>query len=499
NLIFCDSSKINIMIVKYGKKEIQSYLEDTSNLEGVAFALYLPQTQQELVSVIKNCVKKREEFTVSGGRTGATGGCIPQSGVVIALDSLNKIISIDQKNRVISLQSGATQKILEEEANKYNLTFNARSTEELASIGGVISTAASGVRGFKYGSIRDYVVSIEVILPTGTILNIKRGQIFAKGKMFDFEYEGNKYKFELPSYNSLSIKSQAGYFVKENMDLIDLFIGTEGTLGVIASCTIKLDKLILDIFDGVIFFQKEDKALDFVEEVKRLKSKKELDPTILEFFDSNSLDMLRSRYSFVPETAGAAIYFEQEVGANQQHSVLFDKWIDLMGQCRIDLEEVVLADTADTREKVFKFRHNLPQLINERLRRTSQVKTATDIAVPDNHFREMYKFYKKKADSAAIARLNFGHIGESHLHFNFLPSTDSQAQAARALIKEFCEKAVSLGGTVSAEHGIGKVKKPYLKIMYSDKEIKEMAALKKYFDPNWLLGVGNILDKEDLG
>jgi D-lactate dehydrogenase (cytochrome) len=124
------------------------------------------------------------------------------------------------------------------------------------------------------------------------------------------------------------------------------------------------------------------------------------------------------------------------------------------------------------------------------------VKTATDIAVPWKNFRKMYDFYKTLACQSKMDYANFGHIGENHLHFNFLPKNDTQAKQAREYIMEFCRRAVSLGGTVSAEHGIGKIKKPYLKIMYNQQGIKEMAALKKYFDPYCLLGLDNIFDKE---
>ena len=94
--------------------------------------------------------------------------------------------------------------------------------------------------------------------------------------------------------------------------------------------------------------------------------------------------------------------------------------------------------------------------------------------------------------------MNFGHIGESHLHFNFLPNNEAQSQQAKSYLKKLCQMAVSLGGTVSAEHGIGKIKKPYLKLMYTDEQIKEMASLKKYFDPDCLLGLDNIFDRESL-
>jgi len=220
-----------------------------------------------------------------------------------------------------------------------------------------------------------------------------------------------------------------------------------------------------------------------------------MNPASLELFDKNSLELLKDEYSFIPNCQ-AAVYFEQEVEDEASSQSLLLKWQELIEKNKAFLDESILADTQGERKRVFDFRHKLPQMINEFLRRNNQVKTAGDIAVPDDKFNQMYDFYKKIAREAKIRYVNFGHIGESHLHFNFLPSSDQEGKKAKKYLKQLCQKAVSLGGTVSAEHGIGKIKKSYLKIMYKESEIKAMSTLKKYFDPSGLLGPDNIFDKE---
>ena len=485
------------MIIRDKKEDLLNYLEDTSNVRGEASLLYLPQNTSEVLASIQECCKKRMPFTLSSGRTGTTGGAIPIEGAVISLEKLNKIISIDKEKQIIRAEAGVSLENLEEEANKFNLTFRALSTESLAFVGGAIATSASGVRGFGYGSIRRYVKGLEVVLTTGEVINIKRGKIISRGRYFDFEYGGKRFKFKVPSYRLPKVKSQAGFFVRDNMDLIDLFIGSEGTLGVITACELSLQKIPLNIFDGLVFFPKETTALIFVDKIKELKKKGELQPASLEFFDQNSLELLKGEYSFIP-FAEAAVYFEQEVENEADYEVLFLKWQELIEESGASPEESIFADNSKERKKVFEFRHKIPQIINEFLREKKQVKTAGDIAVGDDEFCQMYVFYKKIAKEAKIKYVNFGHIGESHLHFNFLPCNDDEGQRARKCLKVLCRKAVSLGGTISAEHGIGKIKKPYLKIMYKEQEIKEMAALKKYFDPSCLLGLDNIFDKETL-
>lgn len=485
------------MIIKTKKDEFESYLEDTSNLCGNASSLYVAQSKEELAELVRDFDKHKIPFTLSAGRTGTTGGCVALGGVIISTEQLKNIIEIDKKNKFMRIEAGVTFKEIEENTAKNNLMLRASPTENLAFIGGAISTSASGVRGFGYGGIRQYVSEIEVILPTGKLMVIKRGAIFSSGKIFDFDYNGEKIKFRLPSYISPGIKSQAGYFARENMDLIDLFIGSEGSLGIVVACKINLQERPVDVFDGLIFFGKEIDGLGFVAKVKELKEKKSFKPTSLEFFDKNSLDMLRPEYAFVPE-AECAVYFEQTVENSDNPKALMDKWLNLIESCDAMLEKSILADTPKERERIFEFRHRLPQAINEYLRSFKQLKTAVDCAVPNFAFMDMYNFYKEKAKESGVHYVNFGHIGEDHLHFNFLPKNAEESITAKKYMEIFCKKAVSLGGTVSAEHGIGKIKKPYLKIMYNKSQIEEMARVKKYFDPNCLIGLDNIFEKEVL-
>ncbi len=485
------------MIVKKNKDDLINYLEDTSNLSGLSSLLYVPQNKTELKEAIIKCRDNNMAFTLSAGRTGTTGGCIPFKGAIISIENLNRVLSINKQEKIAKLEAGATLETLESQANQFNLTLAASPTESLATIGGAISTCASGVRGFGYGSIRKYIKEIEVILTNGETLLIKRGEVFARKRHFNFKHNDKVFDFYLPKYNLPPVKTQAGYFVKDGMDLIDLFIGSEGTLGVVLSCAVQLQDRSDSVFDGLIFFKNEADALSFVEIIKEMKNDRIFHPTSLEFFDKNSLNFLKKEYSFIPESE-SAVYFEQEVSDNGEYDYLFETWQKLLEESRAYLDESIFADTPKLRRKIFEFRHKLPQLINEFLRQNKQVKAATDIAVPDEKFREMYDYYLQKGEESKIKYLNFGHIGESHLHFNFLPQSKKESKRARRYLKEFCQRAVSLGGTVSAEHGIGKLKKPYLNIMFTEEDIKDMARLKRHFDPKCLLGLDNIFNKEIL-
>ncbi|MBU1007278.1 MAG: FAD-binding oxidoreductase, partial [Candidatus Omnitrophica bacterium] len=153
------------------------------------------------------------------------------------------------------------------------------------------------------------------------------------------------------------------------------------------------------------------------------------------------------------------------------------------------------ADSEKERENLKEFRHALPEMINEIVKKNKLPKVGTDIAVPEKAFPEMFRFYREKLSSSKIDHLIFGHIGESHMHVNMLPKTEEEFSQSRSVYMAFVKKAVSLGGTVSAEHGIGKLKHAYLEAMYGKKAIEEMAMLKKSLDPACILGLDNIFPK----
>jgi len=485
-------------MIVYKDQDMYSYLEDTSNMPARADCVYLPQSQDELVGCLKDLVSQNTAVTLSAGRTGTTGGCLPQAGVLISLELLNAVFSIDREASYIEAQAGISLEEIEREANRQGLSLRALPTEPLARLGGVVSTCASGLRGFGYGSIRKYVRKIQVLLTTGEILDIERGKFMSAGRRFDLIVGQRQFAFVLPSYTMPAVKSQAGYFVHDDMDLIDLFIGSEGTLGVIISAGLSLQGLPFAVFDGLVFFKNEDDAFCLVEKVRAARDKYKLSPAALEFFDQRSLALLAQHYSFVPKAA-CAVYFQQEAESSSHLDYCWMSWQELLDESKALLDESILADTAREREKIFEFRHRLPQIINELLRAHRQLKVSSDIAVPLEHVHTMYQVYKRTAEASRVDYVNFGHIGEAHLHFNFLPKNNDEYARAKEAMRFLCQKAVSLGGTVSAEHGIGKLKKEYLKIMYSSQDLLAMARLKKYFDPQCLLGLDNIFDKELLG
>ncbi|MDX9923857.1 MAG: FAD-linked oxidase C-terminal domain-containing protein, partial [Ignavibacteriaceae bacterium] len=171
------------------------------------------------------------------------------------------------------------------------------------------------------------------------------------------------------------------------------------------------------------------------------------------------------------------------------------EWFNFLDQSNADIDNSWFAFDEKNLEEFKDFRHAISWKVNEFITQHGFRKVGTDTAVPDNYFHEFYSFAKNLVEKQNINYVAYGHFGNSHLHLNMLPENEEQFIKAKSLYYEICKEAVRLGGTVSAEHGIGKMKREYFKLMYSQDEILQMARLKKSLDPNLILGIGNIFDE----
>ncbi|MFA5388168.1 MAG: FAD-binding oxidoreductase [Candidatus Omnitrophota bacterium] len=481
------------MIIKTDPDIIKGYFEDYSGLlGGYADKVILPGDEKEARDILLEAASKNIPVTISGGGTGVTGGRIPFGGWVISTERLDKIIEIDTSSLTAALQPGVRLSDLEKELSKKGLAYLPDPTEPNAFLGGTISTNASGAKGFKYGPTRNYINRLKVLFSTGDIIDIKRGDYFIKkGGQFPLKLKSGEIKINIPDYSMPDVKTAAGYYIKDNMDLLDLFIGHEGTLGIILEAGIALGKRPEAVMSFFSFFPSENDAISFVRDAKAY------DAMSLEYMDTNSLALLREKYPSIPSSAKGLIYFEQDY-KKESESEKTDSWMKLLEKHRAMTEDSYFADSDKERAKLKELRHALPDAVNEIVKKNKMPKVGTDIAVPDARFGEMLGFYKEKLSSSNIDYLIFGHIGESHMHVNMLPRTEEEFKKSRLVYTEFVKKAVAMGGTASAEHGIGKLKHPFLEIMYGRDNLKQMALLKKSLDPACILGLDNIFPKEYL-
>ncbi|MDX6612775.1 MAG: hypothetical protein QOD75_1961 [Blastocatellia bacterium] len=494
------------MLTKTQPDEMQDFLVDASHIPGGhAERVILPESAAEVGALLSESSATKTPVTISGAGTGTVGGRVPFGGIVLATDRLNHIKSIIHQNSGgrATAQAGVRLADLQRAVAAEKLFYPPDPTETTCFLGGTIATNASGSRTFKYGATRNYVERLQLALATGDVLDIHRGELraAANGQIRISTSSGRVIKAQLPSYRMPATrKHAAAYYVAPEMDLIDLFIGSEGTLGVIVEAEVRLLPQPEGLLSGVVFFESEEKLLAFVREARRISLQSRLtdelisetlDARALEYFDHESLGFLRQKYPDIPAAAIGAIFFEQETTSRSEES-LMDSWLQLMERHEAMGDESWFATNEQDQGKLREFRHQLPVLMNEWFARFNQRKVSTDMAVPDEQFPAMFRFYQEALRGGSLKYTVFGHIGDNHVHVNILPRDENEAKLAREIYLKFIRRAVELGGTISAEHGIGKLKREYLRELYGDQHLVEMAALKRAFDPAGILGRGNI-------
>jgi D-lactate dehydrogenase (cytochrome) len=476
------------MLVKKDPALIQSYLEDSSNLKGGSAAkVIIPQNVRDISSALKEANSAKTPVTISGAGTGQSGGRIPFGGFVLSLEKLNAIRGVKKLDEggVASVEAGVLIRDLKEACGRKGLFYAYDPTEQTAFVGGTVATNAAGARSFRYGPTRKHVRALKLILADGSALSLRRGEITAKGRLVEFDSDKKRYRIALPTYNMPRTKNSAGFYAEDNMDLIDLFIGQEGTLGVIVEAELGLLDKPAGLLGCFAFFRNEKDAWNFVRDTRSAR------PLSIEYFDLNCLALLQDKYKNVPAGAGCAVFFEDEAASED---ALLEKWEAIFSKNGVSPDDTWVAAGENARREFLDKRHYIPERMSEMAKRSGFPKVSTDLAVPREKLTEMLEFYSSALKGARLRYFVFGHIGDGHLHVNMLPVEKNDYDKAGALQLDFVKKSVSLGGTVSAEHGIGKTRKGFLRLLYGEKGVREMIEVKKILDPNLILGRGNIFD-----
>ncbi len=483
------------------------YLTDASNMGGgFAVMIKIPESEDEVSEILSEAYSKGIPVTVSGARTGTVGGAVPRGGWVVSLEKL-KGISVDTGSKTIKAGAAELLADVQREAERHKLFYPPDPTEWSCQIGGNVATDASGARSFKYGSTRNFVEAIRVVLANGDTLSIKRGRITAEnGKVQLQTDQGNVIEVKIPTYERRDVrKDTSGFFVEPEVDAIDLFIGSEGILGVITGVELRLLDKPEGFLSGIVFFDESSDILSLVAEVKELSAasrksengKGGIDATLVEYFDKNSLDFIGDRFPDTPADKAGAIFFEQETNSENEDE-LFGLWNDLLEKHNADVDSSWFAVNEQDKEKMVSFRHALPLAVNEKIVKYGQRKVGTDMAVPDRMFPLFLEFCRKTLDESRLEYVIFGHIGDNHLHANMIPKNEEEAVTAKHIYGRMIAQSLMFGGTISAEHGIGKLKSNYLYVMYGERYINEMAELKHAFDVKNILGRGNMFDEKFL-
>lgn len=502
------------------------YLKDESRSVGHAESISFPKTEQEVSSIVAFCSQHHLPITIQGARTGLAAAAVPHGGHVMNLSKMKQLLDLREENGqfFLTVEPGLTllecnQKLAShrlqsplfskealmalEKMKGKSFFFAPDPTENTCTIGGMAACNASGARSFFYGPTRAHVTAIRVVLSNGETLALRRGECFARHwKLTLTTEQGTSFALPLPQYRMPKTKNASGYFVKENLDAIDLFLGSDGTLGVITALELKLTPLPASIWGISCFFSEENQALRFADTVRHQLP----GLAAVEYFDEAALNLLRQQketgtaFSALPTIAEGdhcCVYLELHSDTPEEN---FDKMTRIgqwMEQCGGSQSRTWVARNDSDLDLLHFFRHAVPEsanrIIDERKKEyPSLTKLGADMSVPDDRLFDVMHLYRTTLAEAGLQSATWGHLGNNHLHVNILPRNEEDFWAGKALYARWAKEITAMGGAVSAEHGVGKIKAPFLALMYGDDAIEQMAQLKLALDPQSLFGNDNL-------
>ncbi len=441
-----------------------AYEADASGLHLVPDLVARPESVDDVIEVVRKAASDRTPITCAGAQTSTTGASITDKGILLSLLSLDRISPPDEKGRTINVEPGALVGEIKRTAAAAGLLFAPDPTsEEESTIGGAIACNASGARTFKYGATRRHVRALKVVMASGELIEFRRP---------DLE------------------KNTVGYAFAH--DPIDWFIGSEGTLGIIVEAELSLLPLPHHVVGLAVLFKAERDALNFV---IAARESPQLSARCIEYFDGRAIEIARSASAgLIPPDATGMVYVEEEISDDLDSTLV--RWIELIETIGADFEPLVFDGEARLRE-ARRIRHSIPATMNERgnsFRNSGGRKVSTDWAVPYRRLPEAIETARSLVSEAGIDEpVIYGHAGNGHPHQNFVARDARELAGIEAVVEETLRRVLALGGTVAAEHGIGKIKRRWLPLQMNALQISMMTAVKSALDPLRLLAPGNIL------
>jgi len=436
-----------------------------------------PESTEEASSFLAECHADCVPVTISGARTGIAGGAVPMGGAVLSTDRLKGIAASSLWN-ILTVKAGESLDSLREytDRERPGLFYPPDPTETTASIGGTAATDASGAASYMYGSTRKWISRIEAVLPSGTVLNISRGEYAFKDGTVSHPVLG---ELVLPALEKPAPpKNAAGLFITPDMDLIDLFIGSEGKLGLISEADLILHRKPYAVAAFAIFCTEDqfwalrNDLMNTSLPVREIEAMAHPCLCFLEKYSSMSF----------PSSGKWVLLTAIEASCEEDLDRVLETLSLLLEEAGIHPDNTWGGFDEQERKRLKHFRHLLPETVNRLISgiaagNSSIHKISTDTAVTPLQLPYYYGEMRQILEESGVEHLVFGHAGQGHLHANLIPYDNDQLRRAELAAELIAEKAVKLAGTVSAEHGIGKLKYNLLNKMYSRTELNAMNLL----------------------
>lgn len=488
---------------------IADYLHDESKLSAPGIAsLAVPQTVGELRSALAWHAAQGHSVAVSGARTGVAGGAVPEPGShTVSLSALRGVIGVDADAEVPTLTVLAGTSL--SELNGYlaehhpGLVFPVDPTETSASLGGMVSTNAGGARSYRFGAMREWVQRLTIELASGRTLRLERGRERAIDGVLWLADGGTPRRLSIEPIPKPATKNAVGYGFFADGDAIDLWIGAEGTLGVVSEVTVRLQRQREQRLGSLQFFDRVDQAFAYV---AALRAARDLRVTAIEFLDARSHELAREsgkpaseRVLQLAGSAACSIFTEIGYESDEELGDIAERLESMVRGAGGDPARSLAGATEGELKDIRAFRHAVPERVNaiiakRRERHPGLHKIATDMAVPDEALPWVFRRYGEVIGGAGLDFAAFGHVGNNHFHVNILPADEGELAMAKRCYAILAEEVVARGGCVAAEHGIGRIKKGFLAVQYSAKVLESFRAVKRWADPEWRLNRGVLLD-----
>jgi D-lactate dehydrogenase (cytochrome) len=509
---------------------LEGFLEDAAHHPGgSASALILPETEAEVAAALRT----HGRVLPIGAQSSLTGGATPAGDALLSFVRFSRIHATGSSR--VRVEAGVPIQALEDALAERGRWYPPVPTFTGAFVGGTVSTNAAGAATFKYGTTRAWVEGLTVVLASGDVLDLVRGDVVAADDgRFEIDTAAGIVAVPIPTYRMPDVpKCSAGYFAAPGMDLVDLFVGAEGTLGAITEVTLRVLDRIPDRCFALVTVESEAQGLRLVtalrtasQETWRARDPRGIDVCAIEHLDRRAIEVLvedgqdrRHGVRFPGDTAMALVvqielaapttaeraYAEiggaLDPGAPDTPLARLARLLAAHGA--LERTELALPGDARRRDQLLAIREAVPVAVNRRVAVAqreidpSLSKTAADVIVPFDRFAEMMALTRDAFERRGLDYAVWGHISDGNVHPNLLPRASGDKAAAYEAILEIGRAAIALGGCPLAEHGVGRspIKQALLRELYGRHGIDEMRRVKRALDPEWKLGAGVVFSR----
>lgn len=481
---------------------VRSFLSDAAHVPGgFAAGVVAPRSLDEVIQVVRSA----STLLPVGAQSSLTGGATPRGELVLSTRGLSDI-AVDEERRLVRVGAGVALSTLQSTLATSGLWYPPAPTFDGASVGGTVATNAAGAATFKYGTTRDWVAGLTVVLADGQPLSLHRGQVVASHDDLSWKMASGTVHVPLPGYTMPAVpKLSAGYYSRPAMDLVDLFVGSEGTLGVVVDITLRVIPRPARCV-ALLTCADDAQAVHLTGVLRAAAARRLLDVSAVEYMDSSSLAFLPDA-AFARAGTGRPSARESLVLLQLEVPGSLDATLDALADAILAAgvaADPVVAQPGDhaAAQRLFELREAVPAAVNAAVA-AAQItdpelqKTAGDFIVPFERLDASIALYRRACESRGLSYAIWGHVSDGNLHPNIIPRSRPEMERGRDALVEMARTSIAVGGAPMAEHGVGRnaLKQQLLRELYGEEGIEQMRAVKRTLDPTWKLSPGVIFPR----